>query len=936
MAEEDSKTPNAPLHRRNSRIALSENIKQFRPEFHSDLKGEEKSENLWKLMAEYIPADKVTIQKSIISHVEHTLARTRFNFDKSSCYRATAFSIRDRLIESWNDTQQLFTAEDHKRVYYLSLEFLLGRLMQSNLVNLNMESRYCEALEELGFKLEELYEEEVDPALGNGGLGRLAACFLDSLATLNYPAWGYGIRYDYGIFRQKIIKGYQVELPDYWLSMQNPWEIERSDITYEVYFGGHVEGRIENGQEKRLWLPNETVVAVAYDTPISGYDTFNTINLRLWRSRPTSEFDFNSFNAGNYFAAVEARQKAEYITSVLYPNDSTDSGKELRLKQQYFFCSATVQDIMRRFLKKGHKCEILPDKIAIQLNDTHPAISIPEMLRILIDVYSLDWKKAWNLVIKIFSYTNHTVLPEALEKWGVDLIGKLLPRHLEIIYLINFYFMQEIGEKYANNPRKFEFMQDMSLIEEVNPKRVRMANLCVLSSHKVNGVAQMHSHLVKNRLFANFNNYFPGRFTNKTNGVTPRRWIHCANRELSDLYTTNLGGYEWLTDMHILRDLDLLVNDEAFLTRWKEIKQSNKEKLARWVKKECDIEIPVDAIYDIMVKRIHEYKRQLMFALYMAYRYLKLKKMSPYDRINVQKRVFMVGGKAAPGYVTAKKVIKLITSIGDVVNNDPEIGSLMKVVFLPNYCVSAAQIIIPGADLSEQISTAGTEASGTGNIKFSMNGALIIGTMDGANVEIAEEIGEQNMFIFGATVTEVDGIRERLNRGDYHIGSELREIFSAIRENRFGSARETVSLVEGLEKHDFYLVCHDFYSYVHEQERVDVVYADSDNWNKMSIKAAISVGKFSSDRAIEEYAMEIWDITKVPIPAPSESALSRVRSQPHLIDASEKKERALRRRKTREATIVKKIDEVELGGTLIDAEDSQEAAFTENYITNSQ
>lgn len=919
MADEEEKHANAPVQRRNSRIALSENVKHFRPEFHGELKGEENTEKLWNLMAEYIPSDKAMIQKSVISHVEHTLARTRFNFDTSSCYRATAFSIRDRLIESWNDTQQLFTAEDHKRLYYLSLEFLLGRLMQTNLVNLNMEGSYREALNELGFKIEELYEEEVDPALGNGGLGRLAACFLDSLATLNYPAWGYGIRYDYGIFRQKIVKGYQVELPDYWLSVRNPWEIERSDVTYEVYFGGHVQASTEKGVEKRVWMPSETVVAVAYDTPISGFDTFNTINLRLWRSRPTSEFDFNSFNSGNYFAAVEARQKAEYITSVLYPNDSNDGGKELRLKQQYFFCSATVQDIIRRFLKKGHKWEALPDKVAIQLNDTHPAISIPEMLRILIDVYSLDWKKAWNLVIKIFAYTNHTVLPEALEKWGVDLIGKLLPRHLEIIYLINFYFMQEIGERMGSDPRKNEFMQDVSLIEESMPKRVRMANLCVLSSHKVNGVARLHSDLVKNRLFSNFNSYFPGRFTNKTNGVTPRRWIHCANRELSNLYAVNLGGYGWLTDLHSLRDLDYLINDSDFLDSWRKIKQDNKIKLAAWVKKECEIEIPTDAIFDIMVKRIHEYKRQLMFALYMIYRYLKLKKMPAEERIKMQKRVFMVGGKAAPGYIAAKKVIKLITSIGDVVNSDPEIGSLMKVVFLPNYCVSAAQVIIPAADLSEQISTAGTEASGTGNMKFAMNGALIIGTMDGANVEIAEEIGESNMFIFGASVSEVDNLRRGLDRGEYHIGSELREIFSVIRENRFGSAKETVSLVEGLERHDFYLVCHDFYSYMKEQERVDLVYADTDNWTKMSILAAISIGKFSSDRTIMEYADEIWDICKVPIPAPSDSALTRVRSQPHLVEANAKFDGMIRKKKKREATMIKTIEDVELQDTLIES-----------------
>lgn len=932
MAEEDPTRLTSQPHRISSRISLRENTKHFRPEFHNELKGEEKSEKLWNLMAEYIPTDKQSIQKSIISHVEHTLARTRFNFDKSSCYRATAFSIRDRLIESWNDTQQLFTAEDHKRVYYLSLEFLLGRLMQTNLVNLNLENKYKDALEELGFSLEELYDEEVDPALGNGGLGRLAACFLDSLATLNYPAWGYGIRYDYGIFRQKIIKGYQVEFPDYWLGTQNPWEIERSDINYEVYFGGHVEKRRENNVERSVWVPSETVIAVAYDTPVSGYDTFNTINLRLWRSRPTNEFDFNSFNSGNYFAAIESRQRAEYITSVLYPNDATESGKELRLKQQYFFCCATIQDVIRRFLKKNHLWEELPDKIAIQLNDTHPAIAIPELLRILIDVYAIDYLKAWKIVRQIFSYTNHTVLPEALEKWGVDLIGRLLPRHLEIIYLINFYFMDEISRSPNPDHLKFEMMANMSLIEESVPKKVRMANLCVLCSHKVNGVAKLHSDLVKTKLFHHFNSLFPDRFTNKTNGVTPRRWIHCANRELSDLYTKHLGSYEWLSDLYALRDLDHMVNDAQFLRQWREIKFNNKVKLAAFIKKECDIEIPVDAIYDIMVKRLHEYKRQLLFTLYIIHRYLKLKSMNVFDRMKSQKRVFMVGGKAAPGYITAKKIIKLINSVGDVINSDPEIGSLMKVVFLPNYCVSAAQIIIPAADLSEQISTAGTEASGTGNMKFVMNGALIIGTMDGANVEIAEEIGENNMFIFGANVQEVDQVRDRLDKGNYHISNELKEVFNAIRSNRFGSAKDTVSLVEGLEKYDHYILCHDFYSYAQEQERVDSIYSNTDNWTKMSIRAAISIGKFSSDRTIHEYAEEIWGISPVPIPPPSDSAITRVRSQPHLIDAEEKLKINIMRKKKREATLINQIDEIDLGDKLIIKETLDIPADPHEYL----
>ena len=843
-------------------------------------------------MAEYIDYEPLTIQKSIVTHVECTLAKTRFNFDVNACYRAAAYSLRDRLIESWNDSQQLFTAQDNKRVYYLSLEFLIGRMMQNNLINLNLESRYAEALLELGYKLEDLYEEEVDPALGNGGLGRLAACFLDSLATLDYPAWGYGIRYDYGIFRQKIIKGYQVEVPDYWLAQGNPWEIERSDINYDVHFGGHLEKRKEGGVEKSIWIPNETVVAVAYDTPISGYDTFNTINLRLWRSRPTNEFDFNSFNDGDYNRAVEARQRAEYITSVLYPNDSTESGKELRLKQQYFFCSATIQDIVRRFLKKDRNWDDLPDKIAIQLNDTHPAIAIPELLRIMVDNYGLNWQRAWNISHRVFSYTNHTVMPEALEKWSVDLIGRLLPRHLEIIYLINFFFMQQVGDKYAGNDSlKYEMMREMSLIEESIPKRVKMANLCIVASHNVNGVAELHTKLLKEGIFWRFHSYFPGKFLNMTNGVTPRRWINCANKALGKMYTKYLGDWEWLKDISKLRDLLPMVSNEDFRNEWVQIKQANKQRLAEWILKNCGIQVNTNAMFDILVKRIHEYKRQQMFAFYMIHRYLRLKSMSHEERQNAVKRVFMVGGKAAPGYITAKKIIKLINSIGDVVNNDPDIGDIMKVVFLPNYSVSAAQVIIPAADLSQQISTAGTEASGTSNMKFVMNGCIIIGTMDGANVEISQEVGEENMFIFGARLSEVNSIRERMSRGDHPIPHELRQVFEAIRSGRIGNPRELVSIIEPLEHaNDFYLVCHDFKQYLEAQERVDSIYRDQNRWLDMSIKGALTMAKFSSDRTIEEYATHIWNLSPVEIPTPSESALNRVRSQPHLMLAQDKLE----------------------------------------------
>jgi len=893
------------IKRTGSRTELSSSQqKLYRPEFGADIRGQKANEKLWELLAEYIDSEPTTIQKQIVSHVEYTLARTRFNFDKNAAYRATALSIRDRLIESWNDSQQHFTAEDHKRVYYMSLEFLLGRHMQNAAVNLNVENRYREALQEMGYKLEDLYEEEVDPGLGNGGLGRLAACFLDSLATLDYPAWGYGIRYDYGIFRQRIIKGYQVEVPDYWLSEMNPWEIERSDVSYDIHFGGHVEKHWENGQERAIWKPSETVRAVAYDTPIPGFDTFNTINLRLWKARPTNEFDFQSFNQGDYFKAIEDRQKAEYISSVLYPNDSTPSGKELRLKQQYFFCSATIQDVIRRFLKKERAWEDLPLKASIQLNDTHPAIAVPEMLRILVDKYGLNWQRAWNICHKVFSYTNHTVMPEALEKWSVDLLGKLLPRHLEIIYLINHFFMEQVKNKYKNHGQLYEKMASMSLIEEGDEKKVRMANMCIVGSHAVNGVAQLHTDLIRNKLFKDFNEYFPGKIQNKTNGVTPRRWIHCCNKELSHLFTKELGGYDWLTDLYTLKDLLPKAEDPEFRTSFQAVKRENKQRFAEWVKKECGVDIPTDAMFDVLIKRIHEYKRQHLFAFYMIHRYLTIKDMPPHERQNLVKRVFMVGGKAAPGYVTAKKIIKLITSIGDVVNNDPEVGDLMKVVFLPNYNVSSAQVIIPGTDMSEQISTAGTEASGTSNMKFVMNGAVIIGTMDGANVEIAQEVGEENMFIFGARLNEVDEIRRR---GRQNAGGRLQRVFDSIRGGMFGNPHELSSVVDNIENYDHYLLKNDFYSYIDAQTRADEIYKNQEQWLKMCIYGSLNMGKFSSDRTISEYAKDIWNLESAEVPKPAGTAITRVRSQPFLVDAEQSYEKLKEHRTKKE---IKHLNEV--------------------------
>lgn len=731
----------------------------FRPEYGAESSAN-KNEKLWRLMSQYTPINTTTIQTSIVRHVEYTLAKNRFNFGNKHCYQAVSHSVRDRLIESFNDTQQYMHHVDAKRIYYMSLEFLLGRNLQNALINLNMESSYREALLDLGYNLEALYEEEQDPALGNGGLGRLAACFLDSLATLDYPAWGYGIRYNYGIFKQQIVQGYQMEIPDYWLSSGNPWEIQRIDVQYPVRFYGTVKKITDaSGKEKSIWEGGEVVLAEAYDNPLPGYNTFNSINLRLWKSVPTSEFDFNSFNTGDYFKAIETRQRAEYISSVLYPNDSTPGGKELRLKQQYFFICATLQDVIRRFKKRKRNWKDLPEKIAIQLNDTHPALAIVELLRILIDVEELSREFAFDLIYQVFAYTNHTVLPEALEKWTVELLGNLLPRHLELIYLINHHWMDKIGKKYPGNVNK---MKSLSIIEEGPLKMIRMASLCIVGSHTVNGVAALHSELLKTTLFKDFFEMNPKKFQNKTNGVTPRRWIRCCNPGLAALYTKYLGNEDWLRDMDKVRDLMKHINNKEFIKEFMTIKLENKKRLARWIRQECGVTVNENSLFDVMVKRIHEYKRQLMNALYIAHRYLMIKEAKPEDRKKFVPRTSMIGGKAAPGYFSAKRIIKFVNCLAETINNDKEVADYMRVVFLTNYNVSNAQLIIPAAELSQHISTAGTEASGTSNMKFCFNGGIIIGTLDGANVEIAQEVGNDNIFIFGAKVEEVEGLRDKV------------------------------------------------------------------------------------------------------------------------------------------------------------------------------
>lgn len=845
----------------------------------------EDADKIWKLMQTYQGRDIKSIQRSIVNHVEYTLAMTRFNFSDFGCYQAAAFSLRDRLLESWNDTNQYFTTHNVKRVYYLSLEFLLGRCMQNTLTNLGMEAPYREALMDIGYQLENLYDHEVDPALGNGGLGRLAACFLDSLATLEIPAWGYGIRYDYGIFKQVIKDGYQCEIPDFWLSGGNPWEIERPEVTYPIRFYGYSEQYDDDGVTRAEWKGGEIVLAKAYDTPIPGYNTFNCNNLRLWKSIPAKEFDFDQFNQGKYDDAVDAKQRAEYITSVLYPNDTTQGGKELRLKQQYFFCSATIRDVIRRFKKSNKDWKDFPNKAALQLNDTHPAIAAIEFLRILIDEERLSWDQAWKIMHDSFSYTNHTVLPEALETWSVGLLGHLLPRHLELIYVINHIFMEKVAEKY---PGDYERMSAMSVIEEGDDKKVRMSNLSILCSHRVNGVAELHTNLLKTTIFKNFHEFFPNKIENKTNGVTPRRWIHCANPRLSELLTETLGENEWISDLDRIETLENFAEDSEFVQKWVDVKNHNKNRLISHMKDHMGIDLPADALYDVQIKRIHEYKRQTMNILYAIYRYLMIKEMSPEERKKVVPRVIIYGGKAAPGYHNAKAIIKLINAVGEVVNNDEEIGDTLKVVFYPNYCVSAAQLLIPASELSQHISTAGMEASGTSNMKFVMNGCLIIGTMDGANVEISEEIGEDNMFIFGARVNEINDLRQLLFSGEKKVvGKRLQKVFDSIYSGMFGDVSIIHPIIDSyVDGKDYYLVTADFNSYVKAQNKVDDVYRDQKLWNKMSIMGVAKSAKFSSDRTIQEYCDSIWKAEKIAIPTPSDT--ERVRSFSNIYSATKK------------------------------------------------
>ncbi len=780
-------------------------------------------------------------------------------------YMALAYTVRDRLLHRFIKTMNTYFEQDVKVVCYLSAEFLMGRQLANNLINLGIYNEIEQVVSEAGLSLEDLLEQEHDPGLGNGGLGRLAACFLDSLATLEIPAIGYGIRYEFGIFHQKIQDGWQVEIPDKWLRYGNPWEIPHLEASVQVKFGGHTEFYTDDKGRKRVtWVAERSVTAIPYDTPVPGFNT-NTVNpLRLWRAEAGEDEDFNfdAFNSGDYDGAVASKMSSETISKVLYPNDNTPQGRQLRLEQQYFFVSASLQDILRNHLRLHPSLDNLHEHFAIQLNDTHPAVSIAEMMRLLVDEHGMDWEKAWYVTQKCFAYTNHTLLPEALERWSVDLFGSLLPRHIEIIYEINFRFLEDIRTWFPDEP---DLIGRMSIIEEFPDKSVRMAHLACVGSHAINGVAALHTELLKQDTLKDFAKLWPEKFFNKTNGVTPRRWILLCNPRLAELVTEKIGD-GWLKDLGQMRRLEAFVNDPEFRDRWRAIKYANKQALAAYIWKNNDIEVNPDSLFDVQVKRLHEYKRQLLDVLHIIALYNRIKRD---PNVDVLPRTFIFGGKAAPGYFMAKLIIKLVNAVAEMVNKDPDVRGRLKVVFLANFNVSLGERIYPAADLSEQISTAGKEASGTGNMKFAMNGAVTIGTLDGANIEIREEAGPENFFLFGLTAQQVYELKvSGYNPQDYyHRNLELKAVIDRIASGYFshGDTELFRPLVDSLLYNDQYLLLADFQSYLDCQQAASDAYADRERWTTMSILNSTRMGKFSSDRTIREYVTEIWKAKPVPI-----------------------------------------------------------------------
>jgi len=799
------------------------------------------------------------LKRMLSNHLVYTEGKSVDTATGRDWFEAAAHSVRDQLIEQQLQTTDECLQKDPKRIYYLSLEFLIGRTLSNAALNLGLEPSLRESLKSLGKDLEEVEETEIDAALGNGGLGRLAACFLDSMATLDLPGQGYGIRYEYGMFNQRIENGQQVERPDNWLRFGNPWEFQRPERMYPVTFFGHVvhfpDGK---GGVEHHWVDGETVMAMAYDLPIPGYNT-NTVNsLRLWAAKSTREFNLESFNAGDYLSAVQDKSLSESLSKVLYPNDSSAVGKELRLRQEYFFVSASIQDILGGFLLNHSDWNQLPEKVAIQLNDTHPAIAVSEMMYQLMDVHGLKWDCAWKLVTQIFAYTNHTLMPEALETWSVAKFERVLPRHLEIIFEINQRFMEQVNH---NFPGDTELLRRVSIIDENNGRRVRMAHLAVVGSHTVNGVAAIHSELLKTTLFVDFHRIFPGKFINVTNGITPRRWLNQCNPELSDLIAAKIGD-GFVRNLDQLKKLIPFADDAAFRKAFRAVKQANKLRLADYIQKKVGITVDPDSMFDIQIKRIHEYKRQLLNVLHVITLYNRIRSGNAHS---VTPRTIIFGGKAAPGYKTAKLIIRLINDVANIVNDDPAVQGKLKVVFLPNYDVSSAEKLFPASDLSEQISTAGTEASGTGNMKMALNGALTIGTLDGANVEILEEVGNDNIFIFGLTTPQVAALRaDGYSAWEHYYGNdELKQVLDMI-GNGFFSVEEPAryhQIFDNLTQYnDHYLLLADYASYISTQDMVGLLYQDKEEWTRRAILNVANMGKFSSDRTIMEYAENVWNV----------------------------------------------------------------------------
>ncbi len=811
--------------------------------------------------------DADSLHRSIANRLMFSIGKDPSSATPLDWFISVVYSVRERLIERWMQTMQAYERENTKRVYYLSLEFLIGRVLTNNLLNTGLMEPCRQALTAMGQNLDSLREVESEAALGHGGLGRLAACFLDSMATGNIPGYGYGIRYEYGMFNQKIEQGVQVEHPDNWLRYGNPWEFRRPEVLYPVKFYGHVvDYKDEHGQPRHHWVDADEVLAMAYDILIPGYGADTVQNLRLWSAKATRDFVLKYFNEGDYIKAVEDKNESENLSKVLYPNDQTPIGRELRLKQQYFFVSASLQDILFRHTRSHEPPETLPDKVAIQLNDTHPAVAIPELMRILIDGHNFPWEKAWDITVRTFSYTNHTLLPEALETWPVGLFERMLPRILQIIYEINHRFLKEVHHRY---PGDNELARRLSIIDESRDRKIRMAYLAVVGSHKVNGVAKLHTLLMKKGVFADHDRFFPDRFVSITNGITPRRWLHQANPRLARLISSRIGD-GWVRDLDQIARLVPLAGDPDFQEEFRRVKRANKERLARYIHDTLHIQVNADSMFDVQIKRVHEYKRQLLNVLHIITLYNRLKADPSLDRVP---RTVILSGKAAPAYTLAKLIIKLIHDVADLVNHDPAIGDRLKVIFIPNYDVSIAEEIIPACDLSEQISTVGTEASGTGNMKMALNGGLIIGTMDGANIEIHEAVGKENIFVFGLTLEEAEQLRRTgYNPRRLHDSNpELRQVLDMIRSGYFSpdAPDRFQPIVDSLLRHgDHYLLLADYAPYVACQETVDRVYRDPAEWTRRAILNVAHMGRFSSDRAIREYAEKVWGVHPISPAAP--------------------------------------------------------------------